>query len=69
MATSTGRSSWIYGFFFATIIVPPAAIAGGILNGLNNMSRATYQIENTDLFKINEDSWRIKVPDNSKREL
>lgn len=60
---------WIYGIFFAAIIVPPAAIAGGILNGLNNMSRATYQIENTDLFKINENSWRIKIPDNLKRRL
>tara|TARA_A100000164_G_scaffold2112_1_gene1774 strand:- start:968 stop:1168 length:201 start_codon:yes stop_codon:yes gene_type:complete len=49
------------------IIAPPAAIAGGTLNGLINMSRATYQIENTDLYKINNDSWRIKVPDDSKK--
>ena len=49
------------------IIIPPVAIAGGTLNGLINMSRATYQIENTDLFKINENSWRIKIPDNLKR--
>ena len=58
---------WILGFFFAMVIVPPAAIAGGTLNGLINMSNATYQIENTDLFEINKNSWRIKVPDNSKR--
>ena len=45
----------------------PAAIAGGTLNGLTNMSSATYQIENTDLYEINKDGWRIKVPDNSKR--
>ena len=58
---------WILGFFFAMVIVPPAAIAGGTLNGLINMSNATYQIENTDLFEINKNGWRIKVPDNSKR--
>ena len=58
---------WFLAFYFGMVIVPPAAIAGGTLNGLINMSNATYQIENTDLFEINKNGWRIKVPDNSKR--
>ena len=49
------------------VIVPPAAIAGGVLGGLINMSSAKYEIEDVDLHKINENHWRVKVPDNSKQ--
>ena len=43
-----------YALFFAMITVPPAAIAGGILGGVINMSSAKYEIEDVDLYKINE---------------
>ena len=56
-----------YALFFAMVIVPPAAIAGGTINGLINMNRATQEIEKTELYKINIDSWRIKVPNDSKK--
>ena len=56
-----------YALFFAMVIVPPAAIAGGVLGGLINMSSAKYEIEDVDLYKINENHWRVKVPDNSKQ--
>ena len=49
------------------VIVPPAAIAGGVLGGLINMSSAKYEIEDVDLYKINENHWRVKVSDNSKQ--
>ena len=62
-----GNPEAVLGFFFAMIIVPPASIAGGTLNGLINMSRATYEINNTDLYKIDNDNWRIKFPDDSKK--
>ena len=52
-----------YALFFAMVIVPPAAIAGGILGGVINMSSAKYEMEDVDLHKINENNWRIKVPD------
>ena len=57
----------ILGVFFAMVIVPPAAIAGGTINGLINMNRATQEIEKTELYKINIDSWRIKAPNDSKK--
>ena len=56
-----------YALFFAMVIVPPAAIAGGVLGGLINMSSAKYEIEDVDLYKINENHWRVKVSDNSKQ--
>ena len=56
-----------YALFFAMITVPSAAIAGGILGGVINMSSAKYEIEDVDLYKINENHWRVKVPDNSKQ--
>ena len=56
-----------YALFFAMITVPPAAIAGGVLGGLINMSSAKYEIEDVDLYKINENTWRVKVPDSSKQ--
>ena len=56
-----------YALFFAMVIVPPAAIAGGILGGVINMSSAKYEIEDIDLYKINENHWRVKVPDSSKQ--
>ena len=56
-----------YALFFAMVIVPPAAIAGGILGGIINTSSAKYEIEDADLYKINENHWRIKVPDSSKQ--
>ena len=56
---------WLAPFFFA-IIAPPAAIAGGILGGVMNMNGATYEIEDVDSYKINENNWRVKVPDSSK---
>ena len=51
------------------ITVPPAAIAGGILGGLINMSNAKYEIEDVDSYKINENNWRVEVPDSSKQGL
>ena len=62
-----GNPEAVLGIFFAMIIVPPASIAGGTLNGLINMSRATYEINNTDLYKIDNDNWRIKFPDDLKK--
>jgi len=62
-----GNPEAVLGIFFVMIIVPPASIAGGTLNGLINMSRATYEINNTDLYKIDNDNWRIKFPDDSKK--
>ena len=62
-----GNPEAVLGIFFAMIIVPPASIAGGTLNGLINISRATYEINNTDLYKIDNDNWRIKFPDDSKK--
>ena len=62
-----GNPEAVLGIFFAMIIVPPARIAGGTLNGLINMSRAAYEIHNTDLYKIDNDNWRIKFPDDSKK--
>ena len=56
-----------YALFFAMVIVPPAAIAGGVLGGLINMSSVNYEIEDVDLYKINENHWRVKVSDNSKQ--
>ena len=56
-----------YALFFAMVIVPPAAIAGGILGGVINMSSAKNEIEDADLYKINENNWRVEVPDNSKQ--
>ena len=56
-----------YALFFAMITVPPVAIAGGILGGVINMSSAKYEIEDEDIYKINEDHWRVKVPDNPKQ--
>ena len=56
-----------YALFFAMVIVPPAAIAGGVLGGLINMSSAKYEIEDVDLYKINENHWSVKVPDSSKQ--
>ena len=56
---------WLAPFFFA-IIAPPAAIAGGILGGVMNMNSATYEIEDVGSYKINENNWRVKVPDSSK---
>ena len=58
-----------YALFFAMITVPPAAIAGGILGGVINMSSAKYEIEDVDSYKINENNWRVKVPDSSKQRL
>ena len=52
---------------FAAVIVPPAAIAGGILGGLLNMNSATNQIKSTELFKINNNNWKIKVPDKAEK--
>ena len=57
---------WLAPFFLA-IIAPPAAIAGGILGGVINMSSAKYEIEDVDSYKINENNWRVKVPDSSKQ--
>tara|TARA_B000000609_G_scaffold58663_1_gene43458 strand:- start:260 stop:838 length:579 start_codon:yes stop_codon:yes gene_type:complete len=62
-----GNPEAVLGIFFVMIIVPPASIAGGTLNGLINISRATYEINNTDLYKIDNDNWRIKFPDDSKK--
>ena len=56
---------WLAPFFLA-IIAPPAALVGGILGGVMNMSSAKYEIEDVDSFKINENNWRIKVTDSSK---
>ena len=56
---------WLAPFFFA-IIAPPVAIAGGILGGIMNMNSAMYEIEDVDSYKINENNWRVKVPDSSK---
>ena len=56
-----------YALFFAMITVPPAAIAGGILGGVINMSSAKNEIEDADLYKINENNWRVEVPDSSKQ--
>ena len=56
-----------YALFFAMVIVPPAAIAGGILGGVINMSSAKNEIEDADLYKINENNWRVEVPDRSKQ--
>ena len=56
-----------YALFFAMVIVPPAAIAGGILGGVINMSSAKNEIEDADLYKINENNWRVEVPDSSKQ--
>ena len=58
-----------YALFFAMVIVPPAAIAGGILGGLINVSSAKYEIEDLDSYKINENNWRVEVPDSSKQGL
>ena len=58
-----------YALFFAMITVPPAAIAGGILGGVINMSSAKYEIEDVDSYKINENNWRVEIPDSSKRGL
>ena len=58
-----------YALFFAMVIVPPAAIAGGILGGVINMSSAKNEIEDADLYKINENNWRVEVPDSSKQGL
>ena len=55
--------------FFLAIIAPPAAIAGGIIGGLINLSSARYEIEDVDSYKINENNWRVKVPDSSKQGL
>ena len=57
---------WLAPFFFA-IIAPPAAIVGGILGGVMNMNSATYEIEDVDSYNINENNWRIRVPDSSKQ--
>ena len=56
-----------YALFFAMVMVPPAAIAGGILGGIINMSSAKYEIEDVDYYKINENHWRVKVPHSSKQ--
>ena len=56
-----------YALFFAMITVPPAAIAGGILGGVINMSNAKYKMKDVDLYKINENHWRVKVPGSSKQ--
>ena len=56
-----------YAVFFAMIIVPPAAITGAILGGVINMSSANYGMEDLDLYKINENHWRVEVPDRSKQ--
>ncbi len=56
-----------YAVFFAMIIIPPAAITGAILGGVINMSSAKYEIEDVDSYKINENNWRVKVPDSSKQ--
>ena len=56
-----------YALFFAMVIVPPAAIAGGILGGVINMSSAKYEMEDVDLYKINENHWRVNVPNSSKK--
>ena len=56
-----------YALFFAMVTVPPAAIAGGVLGAVINMSSAKYEIEDIDLYKINENHWRVKVPDSSKQ--
>lgn len=58
-----------YALFFAMITVPPAAIAGGILGGVINMSSAKYEIEDVDSYKINENNWRVEVPDSPKQGL
>lgn len=58
-----------YALFFAMITVPPAAIAGGILGGVINMSSAKHEIEDLDSYKINENNWRVEVPDSSKQGL
>ena len=58
-----------YALFFAMVIVPPAAIAGGILGGVINMRSAKNEIEDADLYKINENNWRVEVPDSSKQGL
>ena len=58
-----------YALFFAMITVPPAAIAGGILGGLINMSNAKYEIEDIESYKINENNWGVEVPDSSKQGL
>ena len=58
-----------YALFFAMITVPSAAIAGGVLGGLINMSSAKYEIEDVDLYNINENNWRVEVPDSSKQGL
>ena len=55
--------------FFLAIIAPPAALAGGILGGVINMSSSKYEIEDLDSYKINENNWSIKVPDSSKKRL
>ena len=55
--------------FFLAMIAPPSALAGGILGGAINMNSARYEIENLDLYKINENNWSVKVPDSSKQGL
>ena len=60
--------SWLAPFFLA-VIAPPAAIAGGILGGVMNMSSAKYEIEDADSYKINKNNWRIRVTDSSKQGL
>ena len=69
IATLDRPEEFHYALFFAMITVPPAAIAGGILGGVINMSSAKYEIEDVDLYKINENTWRVKVPDSSKQRL
>ena len=56
-----------YALFFAMVTVPPAAIAGGVLGGLINMSSAKYELEDVDLYKINENHWRVEVTDSPKQ--
>tara|TARA_B100000575_G_C23071656_1_gene617290 strand:+ start:606 stop:1190 length:585 start_codon:yes stop_codon:yes gene_type:complete len=53
-------------FFFA-IIAPPAAMAGGIIGGVINMSSAKYEIEDVDSYRINENNWRVMVPESSEQ--
>ena len=58
-----------YAPFVLAIIAPPAAIAGGILGGVINMSSAKYEIEDVESYKINENNWIVRVPDSSKQGL
>ena len=60
--------AWLAPFFLA-VIAPPAAIAGGILGGVMNISSAKHEIEDVDSYKINKNNWRIRAPDSSKQGL